>query len=394
MMKRTSWFRRPLLALAFFAASKAQTRRAEACTVLPEPTAEGVLAVGTREHVIVGPDGFFTLSAHARNVMPNAAFEAIEVEVTDMHGDRIPGSTKLLHQEFTPNYAWVRVMAGWETSEPLEPGTTLLARMRSTNSEYTAESQTALTVSSERAVPTLPNLRFENWADVVHGTGPELTCRGTTCGTTQFRQNRERVVSVSLRDDEPGLSRPVVAWEISVQAIDGKGSFAEPIPPARIVSEDGTEPAYILFETMFRELLHEYCVLLTLRDLRTDQRLTSTLCSAPQLPLTQRNADAVGFCDEAPPGFESRWCDRNPNDAACATHVADDLPPPLGVAGAGNTADSGSTAGANGDKADRVILTEAGCGCRTASGNERNRTVAFTALLALATALGVRRRLA
>lgn len=413
---------------------------AEACTPWMPPDPGVSSFFGGAGALTVGQDGFFAFGATAYGVNEAAVLEAIDVEVRNPAGDLVPGELAVL-RSFEREQAPSEFILSWVANETLPTDEPLSVRISVAESEPLVSSEATLTVADRSAPLTLPDLKFEDWERLTLGTGETRTCLPNSngwCGPIEYGVELERLMEVAVQAE--GVPEPPVAsvWEYTLSEVSGKGELALPMTPILLVN-DG-EPNLVPFYPKFRGDLEEYCVEVTVRDLRTDETLSETFCAAPPEAVTEFNADLIKSCDSVPPEFLSRWCEgRDASfDPSCADlgegghgsggtgtggsgaggasagssaggtgggvtagagGIPIDPPPAAGTAGTtasgGTGADTGNGAAgedAGDDGEPTTVVTEGGCGCRVVPNSDRRNGALAWVGIALAAGLTWRRR--
>lgn len=410
---------------------------AEACTpwMPPDPGVSGLFSGAV---LTVGRDGFFPFAASGYDVNSEAVLEAIDVEVRDRAGELMPGALEILlsiEREQAPS----EFVLNWIADEPLPTDEQLSVRLSVIGSDPLVSSDATLTVKDQTAPLTLPDLKFQDWERLILGTGETRTCMPNSpgwCGPIEYGVEVERLLEAAVQADD--IAEPPVAsvWEYTLSDVPGKGELAAPMTPVLLISNG--EPNLVPFYPKFRGDLEEYCVEVTVRDLRTDETLSEKYCSTPPDSVTEFNADPIKSCDSVPPEFLSRWCEGrdssfNPScpdagtggngaggngtggagagtgsstggsaggNTAGTGGVPTDPPPAAGTAGTtpasgGTGADTGNGAAGEdaGDGSEvTTVVTEGGCGCRVIPRGGRHEAGLSVAVLGMFGVLWARRR--
>jgi MYXO-CTERM domain-containing protein len=389
--------------------------RAEACVPPWLTMAPGLNSLHVWESdITVGRDGFFAFAASGFGVNAATALRALDVEVHHAAGEVVPGEVQVLltfeHEQPESSQFWL----SWLARDTLAPGARLGLRISIRGSNPLVSHEGTLTVSDETAVLALPHFELGDWHGLIADTGPKLTCTPSSpgwCFPIEFGTGVERLLGAVVRADD--FPEPPVAafWEYTVSEVPGKGTLAEPPGPFTLINNG--EPDAVYFYPRFRGELDEYCLKVSVRDLRTDESLSATHCASPPASVDEVNSDPIMNCLTVPTEYLSRWCEgRGPsfdpscpdasaggssgmggNDAVVTAGTGVSLAGSSGMrAGAGGTSVAGAPAEEGEDDGSRSVLTEAGCGCRTAPSGQPRGALAFTGLLAFAAAFALRRR--
>lgn len=319
-------------------------RVAQACpteTFLPDGV-RSVTALASK--ITIGRDGFFVVAASGYDLTTEES-DTVRVEVRDAAGALVPGAVELLLHEDRERPDTDVLWLGWTASDQLPTGARLTARVSASSALTVEDASVELTVADEIAPLVLPPFEFTAWRGLFVDTGPKLTCTPNQpgwCFPIEFGTNAESALEVFVQS-MPLPELPVAAfWEYSVREVAGKGALVEPAQRSLRIKHDSGEES-VSFRTRFRGELEEYCVEVTVRDLRTDESLSETHCAAPPELVDETNLDAVKGCQSVPHEYLPRWCHgRDPNlDASCRDPI-------VGSGGGAGMAGSGGAAGASG----------------------------------------------
>lgn len=361
------------------------TPLAEAC-VPPATITPGVTALNLgQSDITVGRDGFFVFSASGVDATEAMARSAVDVEVTNAAGALVPGDVAIMlfqeHERPDSNVFWL----SWEARDALPAGARFSLRVSLRGAGPLAALEGTLDVVDATAGLASSEFEFSDWQALLADTGPKLTCTPKTpgwCGPIEFGSNVERVLSASVRAETFSRGVPIL-WEYKLSEVPGKGTLAEPLGPTYATGEVGE----LGFHPLFREKLDQYCVEITVRDLRTDETLRDTYCGSPPPAPAEVDGDPIQDCLTVPPEYLERWCDRRgPSfDPSCpdpgaggssgfggggdgpsagtGSHSAGGggMPPTAGAA-----ALAGASATDDDDSGARTVITDRGCGCRVA----------------------------
>jgi hypothetical protein len=368
---------------------------------------------GPTSQLKVGRDGFFAFWAFAPGLGRTEVLAAIDAEVHDAADELVPGELTVLGEMGELNAR--RFALGWQADEPLVAGDTLDVRVTTTAANSETANRATLGVVDETAELALPPIRFHDWKVVMHDTGETRTCSNalTGCGPVAFGGATEEWQESRLAADALPAAPVISAWEYTATEVPGKGTLVAALAN-QIALTSSSAPSYVSLDAKFRDVLEEYCLLVTMRDLRTDEKLSQEICASPERPLARENRDRVQACTSVEPEFLTRWCEGGDPSTRPAC-------PPAGASGssAGGSSAAGSNAsgssgggtaglssqpmagdgsepvgeGALNAGEDEVVITEAGCGCRLApNGGRRDAWLSVAALAALGLAWGRRRR--
>jgi hypothetical protein len=171
---------------------------------------------------------------------------------------------------------------------------------------------------------------MNDWFTVGQTRGDLVQCTSNSvCGTPTLvtfpgteSTFRATIVSASAPD-----VTGVVAWGISIEAVDGMGSiFERPELSSRHVDVTfGGSGDFGVGRILFGDEVAQYCVVLRVRDFRNGQEvLSGPLCKVTG-PSTQTVLDyPLYMCAQPPsPALTPRWCETHRNDPICANVVAD-----------------------------------------------------------------------
>jgi MYXO-CTERM domain-containing protein len=425
--------------------------RAEGCSGEAGEVDVGVLSLWAQtEEAAVGRDAFFTFQGSTNEIEPAEALAAITVTVTDEDGQLIAGAARILKQTDKANDVRT-LLFGWTASgDTRAEGEVLSFHAQAMNSLDMAVLDARLVVRDRDPELQLPNFDIFEFDAALRDRGPREVCEGINeCGSTRYGTELQKEVQMSLIAGgiDPGV---LVAWEFHLEEISGKGNFAE---PARTFKIEGFDVHEWL---TFSDVLDEYCVRVVGHDWKTDTTKSSEVCASPEGEVLTTTYDGVGECYEPPAGLEERWCrsvaSTDTNDWNHVSREQQDMcdrllasgtsgaggeaavpaaggagpdepvrggsggssgsrgttdpmppqPPPLAGSGAngnlepdaGIPADSeAGSANADAETKPSRIITEGGCGCRTASDpSGHTGALAFSGLLTLVAGLGLRRR--
>jgi MYXO-CTERM domain-containing protein len=425
---------------------------AEGCSGAPAEEAVGVLYLSSRgldEDARVDRNGFFPFWASIANVDKSAALDAITVEVRDESGELVPGETVFIKEE--RDDAWrSELTLGWSASEPRRGDEVLAFHATATNSVDSVTLDVELSVVDVEPELALPSFEVTEWTRVKYDAGPEIGCHGfESCSESSgFGSELHDARRMTLQASSV-MPEVLVLWEFEWVPVSGKGNrvYSDPDPFT------GYSPGLQAWLT-FAAGLEEYCVRLRGRDLRTADTREQEICASPSADSKEVTYDSIRSCFEPPEGFLERWC-LNADEldvAAYEDECAPYLMPSAGSGGSGGassgtggsgasssggTASGGSsgkgmgsapeppladagapmpdddagsnedppdgagTAGSPGDdgeagsagKGSKSVLTEGGCGCRSAGSNgDRNSVLGSVGLGVLGLGLALRRR--
>jgi MYXO-CTERM domain-containing protein len=425
---------------------------AEGCSGAGPEEAVGVLDLTHAEFEMntrVGRDGFFPFRANVANVDQSAALDAITVEVRDGSGELVPGETVVIREE--RDDAWrSNLTLGWSASEPRDGDEVLAFHATATNSVDSVTLDAELSVMDVDSELTLPSFEVTQWTRVKYDAGPEIACQGfDSCsesygfGSELHDAHRMTLVASSV------IPEVLVLWEFEWVPVSGKGNWVLSAPDPFTDHGSGLRAGLT-----FAAGLEEYCVRLRGRDLRTGDTREQEICASPSADSEVVTFDAIGYCSDPPVGYLERWClgadevDVASYEDECAPYLMPSAgsggiggassgaggtgasssggtasggssgkgtgsapePPvadagaPLPDADAGSNEDppvEGGTAGSPSDdgeagsagKRNKSVLTEGGCGCRSAgSTGDRSSLLGSVGLAVLGLGLGLRRR--
>lgn len=255
----------------------------------------------------VGRDGFFVFTARTNGREPEAAAEALEVEVTDRDGARIPGEHAVLLVGVPNDLTERDVSFSWKASEAIAADEVLTLRVTAGDDNPDATLTTTLHVRDATAELVAPEAEFANWQSVLRDSGEVLHCGlgSVGCPGINFGANLEPMDRPSVVVTAPEL--PVVAvWEYSVQEIPEAGAFEAPLSAQTAVLDNGERLVH--FTPTLRGQLDRYCVSVTVRDVRTDATASQEVCATPERTPSTTNEDRIAKCLSVPDQYLSRWC--------------------------------------------------------------------------------------
>jgi MYXO-CTERM domain-containing protein len=363
-------------------------------------TEMGVTGLFAAEQQRVASDAFATFTAEARGVDAAAAFSSITIDVVDGAGNAVEGSAELL-SEHVPTPGVSHLLIGWSPNVEPELAETLALRASAASNERSFEVLSTLTVSDVDPVLELPEFDAVAWAEVTGDRGSPQSCPSSgSCGNTFGDETYlGRSVTISA---EP-VTDVTVAWEYRIEALLGKGVFVS--PPAKLAAIAG-ESTTVSLE--FSEVIDEYCVRITGRDLRTGDEQSREWCATPEPPIETSNQDAIQGCPSPPAGFERRFCLAKLATGAIPPDTCDPfLDPPIGSGGEGGVPGVSGAGGSPGapnddvdpsagesarDDSDTTVRTYGGCGCRTTAGESAPGAALLVLFGACVAARRVRRR--
>jgi hypothetical protein len=396
----------------------------------------------------VGRDGFFVFNASGYSVTEEQIPEAIELEVRNAAGELVLGELAGFAATHRPLPLQSTFTFGWHASELLGAGQSLSVRLSVRGSDPVISADTTLSATDATAELSQPPLVFQEWKGQTLDVGAAVTCPNgemLSCSnepTRSFGADLERSVNVELVADVVPDPAVMTLWQYEVSAVPGKGTLREPLPNEVRFSHYEAAPSLAFFPR-FSEVLEEYCLRVTVRDLRTDAALSQDWCSRPPNPMPEFTYDRIKSCASVTPEYLPRWCaGRDPGfspscldeggagaggSAGSGVGGSDNVPTGTGgssegLAGssamnggvggdattppaAGSTSAPPSAAGASAeagssatggdaptDAGTTTVLTEAGCGCRVAPrGAQREAWLSLIALGALGSVWGRRR---
>lgn len=408
-----------------------------------EEEAEGVLRLWTIDDAptVSADQAAFVFGATTNKTNHDAVLAAIQVTVRDERGAEVPGNVWVLKAEGSSDGPQTLTLSWQWHGEPRPDGEVLSLHASATNTVGTTEIDATLTV---KAGPyqgiRAPIVTLSDFDEVVRDVGVLAQCEGVSeCGTTTTwfgkelatRTRMEVVMSVAYPD-------VMVAWEFQLQQLSGKGEFLD---KGRRIEAFEAVPDYVE-QLEFADVVDEYCFRIQGRDLRTSEIDSVDFCASPSRPLDTLSLDSIGKCTEPPPGQHERWClAPDPEELRTPAQTAEcerlltgeggsggEGPSPPSTSGSGGNPNGGnggrgpSAAGTGGDRpqtggapsagtgateppdaeagsagedpasegSTQRIVTDGGCGCRTAPHDDRGG--AYGGLLALLGVFALRRR--
>lgn len=290
--------------------------------------------------VAIDSSGFFAFAIGTHGIEPDAALEALSVDVRDEAGQPVAGNAVVLDHEAGDASEVDTVWIGWQADEPLELEDRLTFTSTATNSEKTVSMSGKLVVSGPAPALGEPEASFQPWVETTVDTGELMECSGCFTFGTEVQTRYHSLVD--LAGARPELN---VAWKYSIEAIDGKGELVE--GSTVYVTSPLSSFSDVGMEVDFMDLREEYCLRVTAEDLRSGEEYSTEVCSAPETPLAESIVDGITNChfDEVPEAYRKRYCSySDEDDERCAPYL-DAGEPPVGTGGK-NTGGSG-TGGAN-----------------------------------------------
>lgn len=321
----------------------------------------------------VGLDGFFVFNVNGYSVTAEEIPDDIELEVRNGAGELVFGEIEHFVERIGSPSVQSTFTFGWHAAELLEAGQTLDVRLSARDSDPLLSSETTFTVTDATAEFAQPPLAFQEWTGQTVDVGQAVTCPNgamTSCMTDpihSFGADLER--SVSVRLEAAAVPDPAIMtlWQYEVSAVPGKGTLREPVPHRVRFSHAQSVPGLAFFPG-FADVLDEYCLRVTVRDLRTDGSLSQDWCSRPPSPMPEVRYDRITTCASVTPEYLPRWCaGRDPGFSAggSASCTA------IGGGGAGGSA-GGGVAGTDAVPAGTGGMTAAGSGGDAPGGGGRD----------------------
>lgn len=318
--------------------------------------------------VPVGRDGFFVFNAGGYSVTAEQVPDAIEIEVRNGAGELVLGEVEHFVADLRPLPVHSTFTFGWHANELLNADQDLSVRLSIRDSDPVISAEITLSVTDATAEFSQPPLVFQEWTGQTIDAGQAVTCPNgamTSCGNGPihfFGSALER--SVNVRLEAASLPDPAVMtlWQYEVSAVPGKGTLRESLPN-EVRFSHYESAANLAFFPGFSEVLDEYCLRVTVRDLRTDASLGKDWCSRPPNPMPEVTYDRITSCASVTPEYLPRWCaGRDPSFSASC--LASGGAAAGGTAGSGAAGMDGVPAGAGGTSAGSGAAT-AGVGGRT-----------------------------
>ncbi len=270
---------------------------AEGCSGAPSGTVTSVSLLSSS--ISIGRDGFFPIFVSAPGLGGAAVLPLLNVQITDGQAN-VPGAIALVRTQQPGAFIF-----GWVADAPLTAGAVLQA---SASSGSLPPNTATLLVSDASPTLAAPTLSLGQWSRHTYDVGTTMTCTSSglgACSPVYFGATVEETARARLMGSTSSVPI-VVAWEISIAEVDGKGTFAQ-TPPTDFVYD--TQPQQISMDLHFSPGAGERCVRVVARDLRTSAvAMSEPSCSTPDM-LSETSDDRIGQCGAAPPGYEARWCE-------------------------------------------------------------------------------------
>ena len=238
----------------------------------------------------------------------------LTVEVKNADGIAVAGELELLHTRTTA-YGTLAATLGWSSPEALPPGIYDVALSYPTDAGLPM--QTKLDVLEQTPETVELEVLGSTARRLVDDTGQTVQCmsRSTTCSSIlDIGVELHDYVTLSVAVETSKLPA-VGAYALSLSEVPGKGSM-EPLEE----SVDSLERSDVFFRTTennptwsagvrFTDEVDEYCVDVTLRNLRTDETYVERACASPDPDAEVQNSDMTKFCAYPPPAeIAERWC--------------------------------------------------------------------------------------
>ena len=370
------------------------------------PPAAGIESVGVPSSAespdvsSVGTDGFFVVYVDANELDSDLLVDALTIEVTSQGGSAVAGSARLLKVSGDDSGRY-SALVGWEADGPLAAAQNFEVNVSAAGADGPLTASTTLAVRDETVELAVPELVFSRWSNLTRDSGPRLTCAANSCASTSSFGSELQVIHVGTYKLEQ-LLPVMVAWNVSLTPIEGKGVFAD----ATLWGEV-TEWETFLSTSAFRGIAFtdprpEYCVSVKVEDLRTGASLEEEHCAVPT-DVVDELADSISQCSSVDDKYRERWCRANGGDCSPLTGTSGaaaggssgvGAEPPREEDGEGpgeEEASGASTSDADGKVT--TTVTEGGCGCRTVGERKApGGSLLFAGGLFALTVLGARAR--
>ena len=280
------------------------------------------------EQLAVANDGFFVIDVTGVFASPEDLRASIVVGVSNAAGEPVAGS---LHTFSSTTGLY------WLADTTLVDGTYTATVSAPSRPELAAES-VQLAAKGTPSKLELPSLEPRKWLDVHQLTGGRsLTCNAPGgCGPLQFGELEESSPGLDLRVFPSTPLNGQVYWVVDVESADSSDAQIY-WSGESLFTRNGDETGV---EFHFAKTLPEYCAVVTVRDLRNDQRLTSApICWKPGPAQVDDRTDIIAGCPEAPsPALRAVWCRHHADLNQCRGVTGDVIP---GTAGTAGTAEGG-----------------------------------------------------
>lgn len=292
--------------------------------------------------VAIDNSGFFAFAVGTRNIEPDAALEALTIDVRDALRQPVAGKALVLDHETGGPFEFDTVWIGWQADQSLELEDRLTFTATATNAEETISMSGKLVASGPAPVLGEPEASFQPWVKATVDTGEIFECDECAAFGVDLETRYRSLVDIA--GSQPDLN---VAWKYSVEAIRDKGELVE--GSTVYVTSPGSSPSDVGIAVDFTDQRDEYCVRVTAQDLRSGEEHSSEACSSPEA-LPESASDSIIRChiDQVPEALRKRYCsyEEYRDDERCAPYV-EEPEPPVGTGGGatGGKNTGGSTGG-------------------------------------------------
>jgi hypothetical protein len=166
------------------------------------------------------------------------------------------------------------------------------------------------------------------WVDYGHGVGPLVTCqtvRGACSGpgTAQVPSAEQLLRGAYYSWDPAEPVRGFVAWEIEVERKTAPAAEEALETPGPTLFLGAPSARQYLGLLPFAGTTKDYCATVTVRDLRSDEQVTTELCAEPGKSAETVRDYGLSQCDSPPSeALTEAWCTSHPGSsvAECAPY--------------------------------------------------------------------------